>query len=146
MHVEIVMNNSVNATTGMAPNELLYGTTVWLFPTIQAKSTSVPAVADYIERIQESIAIARDNHAIAKTKQTTYANKHRRKEPSYKIGDQVYLHTHNLRLLIKQRGRSAKFYPHYIGPFSILKAKPKTSTYKLQLPPQYKIHPTFHAR
>ena len=103
-------------------------------------------MADYIERIQESIAIARDNHAIAKTKQTTYANKHRRKEPSYKIGDQVYLDTYNLRLLIKQRGRSAKFYPRYIGPFSILKAKPKTSTYKLQLPPQYKIHPTFHAR
>ena len=146
MHVEIVMNNSVNATTGKAPNELLYGTTVRLFPTVNPNSTNVPAVADYIERIQESIAIARDNHTVAKTRQTTNANKHRREEPEYKVGDQVYLNTKNLRLLIKQKGRSAKFYPRYVGPFPIIKAKPETSTYKLRLPQEYRIHPTFHAR
>ncbi len=146
MHVEIVMNNSVNATTGKAPNEMLYGTTVRLFPTINSNSVNVPAVAEYIEEIQESIAIARDNQAIAKTKQTTNANKHRREEPQYKVGEQVYLNSKNLRLLIKQKGRSAKFYPRYVGPFPIIKAKPETSTYKLRLPREYKIHPTFHAR
>ena len=146
MHVEIIMNNSVNTTTGKAPNELLYGTTVRLFPTIQSQSTIAPAVADYIENIQESIAIARDNHTIAKTKQTTNANKHRREEPPYKVGDQVYLDTRNLRLSVKQKGRSAKFYPRYTGPFPIVKAKPETSTYKLKLPSEYKIHPTFHAK
>jgi hypothetical protein len=31
-HVESVFNNSVNALTGFAPNELVYGTTVSLFP------------------------------------------------------------------------------------------------------------------
>ena len=146
MHVEIVMNNSVNATTGKALNELLYGTTIRLFPTIQAKSTSVPAVTNYIEQIQESIAIAKDNHVAAKTTQTTHANKHRREGPAYKVGDQVYLNTRNLRLLIKQKGRSAKFYPRYVGPFPIIEAKPETSTYTLRLPPEYKIHPTIHAK
>ena len=146
MHVEIVMNNSVNTTTGKAPNELLYGTTVRLFPAINPSSTNVPAVANYIEKVQESIAIARDNHTVAKTKQTTNANKHRREEPDYKVGDQVYLNTKNLRLLIKRKGRSAKFYPRYVGPFPIIKAKPETSTYKLRLPREYKIHPTFHAK
>jgi hypothetical protein len=58
MHVEIVMNNSMSATTGKAPNELLYGTTVRLFPVIKASSVNVPAVADDIKNIQESIAIA----------------------------------------------------------------------------------------
>jgi len=136
----------VNTTTGKAPNELLYGTTVRLFPAINPSSTNVPAVANYIEKVQESIAIARDNHTVAKTKQTTNANKHRREEPDYKVGDQVYLNTKNLRLLIKRKGRSAKFYPRYVGPFPIIKAKPETSTYKLRLPREYKIHPTFHAR
>ena len=101
MHVEIVMNNSINAITGKAPNELLYGTTVRLFPAINPRSTNVPAVADYIAAIQESIAIARDDYTVAKTKQMTNANKHRREEPEYKVGDQVYLNTKNLWLLIK---------------------------------------------
>src|SRR5579862_5806629 len=144
--MKIVMNNSVNATTGKAPNELLYGTMVQLFPTINSSSVNVPAVAEYIEEIQDSIAIARDNHAIAKTKQTTNANKHRREEPQYKVEDQVYLNSKNLRLLIKQKGRSVKFYPRYVGLFPIIEAKPEASTYKLQLPQEYKIHPTFHVR
>lgn len=34
MHVELAMNNSVNATTRQAPTELLYGTSIRLFPLI----------------------------------------------------------------------------------------------------------------
>jgi Reverse transcriptase (RNA-dependent DNA polymerase)/RNase H-like domain found in reverse transcriptase/Integrase zinc binding domain/Chromo (CHRromatin Organisation MOdifier) domain/Integrase core domain len=147
IHVETAMNNSVNATTKMSPTELLYGSPIRLFPTAKTTSKSdVPAVTDYIERIQDSIAIARDRHLDAKTNQTTQANKHRRKDPGYKVGDFVYLDTKNLRLRIKQKGRSAKFYPRYVGPFKVIKSKPATSTYKLELPPQYKIHPTFHSK
>jgi hypothetical protein len=58
----------------------------------------------------------------------------------------VFLDTKNLRHQIKRKGRSAKFIARYIGPFPITKAKLETSTYTLQLPPEYKIHPTFHAR
>jgi len=48
---------------------------------------------------------------------------------------------------IKRKGRSAKFYPRFAGPFDIIDAKPETSTYKLQLPSEYSImHPTFHAK
>ena len=141
------MNNSVNATTGKTPTELLHGASIRLFPTAIDKTTvTIPSVADYLERIENSIAIAKDGHVVAKTRQTTQANRHRREEPDYKIGDLVYLDTKELRLLIKQRGRSAKFYPRYVGPFKIIKITPETSTYKLELPSQYKIHPTFHAK
>ena len=45
------------------------------------------------------------------------------------------------------QGRSAKFYLRFAGPFGIIDAKPETSTYKLQLPPEYSTtHPTFHAK
>jgi hypothetical protein len=40
----------------------------------------VPAVTDYIQKIQDNIAITRDR----KTKQTTYVNKQRRPEPNFK--------------------------------------------------------------
>jgi hypothetical protein len=143
--VEMCMNNSKNATTGKAPTELLFGTPIRLTPPVRTSNT-VPAVTDFLERIRESTAIARDNHVVAKTHQTTYANKERRPEPDYKVGDQVFLNTKNLRLRIKQKGRSAKFIARFIGPFPITKAKRKTSTYTLELPPEYKIHPTFHAK
>ena len=149
IHVEAAMNNSVNATTGKSPTELVFGTTLRLFPSPRdlAKPTQdVPAVSDYIQQIHDNIAMARDRHAEAKTKQTTYANKKRRPEPDYKVGDKAYLETKDLRLRIKQKGRSAKFYPRYVGPFEITKAEPKTSNHTLKLPEEYQIHPKVHAR
>ena len=90
--------------------------------------------------------MARDHHAEAKTKQTTYANQHRRPEPDYKVGEKAYLETKDLHLHIKQKGRSAKFYSRYVGPFEISKAQPDTSNYTLKLPDEYQIHPKVHAR
>ena len=149
IHVEAAMNNSVNATTGKTPTELVFGTPLRLFPSprdLAEPSVDIPAVTDYIQRIQDNISFARDRHAEAKTKQTTYANQKRRAEPDYKVGDKVYLETKNLRLRIKKKGRSAKFYPRYVGPFAIAKTEPATSNYTLELPPEYHIHPKVHAR
>ena len=137
IYVEAAMSNSVNATTGLSPNEVVYGSPLRLFPSprdLAKPLQDVPSVTDYIRRIQDNIALARDRHAKAKMKQTTYANWKRRPEPEYKVGDKVYLETKDLRLRIKQSGRSAKFYPHYVGPFEIIKSQPKTSNYTLKLP------------
>jgi hypothetical protein len=68
------MNNSINATTRKSPTEMVFGTTFCWFanPFDLAKPTQdVPAISDYIQRIQDNVAIARDRHAEAKTKQTT---------------------------------------------------------------------------
>jgi hypothetical protein len=149
IHIEAAMNNSVNATAGKTPTEMVYGAPLRLFPSARdlAKPTQdVPAVSDYIQRIQDYVAIARDRHAEAKTKQTTYSNKKRRPEPNYNVGDKAYLETKDLRLRVKQKGRSAKFYTRYVGPFEISKAEPKTSNYTLILPEEYQIHPKVHAR
>ena len=56
------------------------------------------------------------------------------------------METKDLRLRIKQKGRSAKFYSRYVGPFEITKSEPKTSNYTLKLPNEYQIHPKIHAR
>src|SRR5437762_13783461 len=77
IHVETAMNNSVNATTGKTPTELVYGTPLRLFPApneLAKPDLDVPAVSDYIQRIQDNISLARDRHAEAKAKQTTYSN------------------------------------------------------------------------
>jgi hypothetical protein len=146
IHVETAMNNSINATTGMTPTQLLYGAPIHLFPHPTNPQSDFPAVSDFVERINESIAIAQDRHVVAKTRQATQSNKHRRAEPAYEVGDSVYLSTKNLRVKVKRQGKCAKFLDRYVGPFPIIKAQPDTSSYKLELPPNYKIHPTFHAR
>jgi len=105
IHVEAAMNNSVNATTRKTPTEMVYGTTLRLFPSprdLAKPDHDVPAATDYIQRIQDYIAIARDRHAEAKTKQTTYANKKRSPEPDYKVGEKVYLETKDLHLRITE--------------------------------------------
>ena len=151
VHVETAINNSVNATTDYTPTEMVYGSSVRLFPSFHevTPDTPVPAVTELLEQISESIAIARDNHLAAKTVQTRNVNRKRRQEPKWKVGDMVMLSSHIIRKRLKQKGRSAKFYPRYIGPFKILKAEPETSNYQLELLPKVdfeSIHSNFHAK
>ena len=146
IYVEVAMNNSVNATTGKSPMELLYGTYVRLVPHPVDTSSMVPATTDFFDRINESIRITQDHHLIAKTHQATQANRHGRPEPKYKTGDLGYLNTANLRLKVKQQGSTASFLPRFIGPFPIIEAKPETAIYKLDLSAMYQIHSAFHAK
>ena len=152
IHVETAMNNSVNATTELTPTELLYGTPVRLFPALdrtEVNKTGLPAVSNYVDKISQSISIAKDNHLVAKTVQTRNANKSRRPDPLYNVGDLVMLDSANIRRRIKKNGRTAKFYPRFLGPFKIIKAEPDTSDYKLELLPKVdfeSIHPNFHAK
>lgn len=57
----------------------------------------------------------------------------------------MYLSTKNLKIA---KSRARKLCPKYIGPYRVLEAYPKTSTYTLQLPTALqtrRINPTFHA-
>ena len=62
------------------------------------------------------------------------------------MGDKVMLDTKNIRRRLKMKGKSAKFYVRFLGPFRIVKANPDTSNYELDLPLEYQIHPNFHAK
>src|SRR5881394_2237364 len=75
---------------------------------------------DYVDRIMESISIAKDNHITTKTVQTRNANRSRRPEPIYKVGDMVMLDSTNIRRRIMKNGRSAKLFPRFLGPFKII--------------------------
>src|SRR5579859_4357705 len=127
IHVETQMNNSVNATTNFSPTELVFGSRLCLFPTfreedIDTSATTVPAVTEHLDRIIESIAIARDNHLTAKTLQTKHANKSRRADPQHAVGEMVMLDSRNLCRRIKGTGKSAKLFPRFLGPFKVIEA------------------------
>src|SRR5437667_4951543 len=112
IHVETAMNNSINATTELAPIELLYGSPIRLFPTLDETDINdirLPDVRNYIDRIMESISIAKDNHVTAKTIQTRNANRSRRPDPIYKVGDMAMLDSRNISRRTKKKACAAKF-------------------------------------
>ena len=57
------------------------------------------------------------------------------------MGDEVLLATKNLPVQVAAGG-SRKLGPLYCGPFTVLEKL--TSAYRLDLPPQMRVHPVFH--
>jgi hypothetical protein len=58
----------------------------------------------------------------------------------FQLGDEVWLNIKNFRLL---EGLSHKFMGPYAGPFKVLEKK-LFDIYKLELPENLRVHPTFH--
>jgi hypothetical protein len=58
----------------------------------------------------------------------------------FQEGDEVWLNIKNFWL---PKGLSHKFLGPYAGPFKVLEKK-LSDTYKLELPKNLKVHPTFH--
>ncbi|KAK3549142.1 hypothetical protein QTP70_033347 [Hemibagrus guttatus] len=101
--------------------------------------SNVPAV-DYWFRESERVWDSTHHQlqrALCRRRRT--ADLRRAEAPVYQTGQKVWLSTRDIRLHQPCR----KLGPRFIGPFIILK-QINLVTYKLQLPPEYCIHPTFH--
>ncbi|KAK3570512.1 hypothetical protein QTP86_020088 [Hemibagrus guttatus] len=72
-------------------------------------------------------------------RQRIQADRHRRPQPRFEVGQWVWLLTQNLRLKLPCR----KLSPHFIDPFPIVR-QVNPFTYRLELPPSYHTSPTFH--
>ena len=144
--VEFAINSAENKSTGHAPFELNYG----YLPTLRGLIDRVPAafkpgVRHYAEKAQSYLLEAHDAIIAARVNQTYHANRRRRREPTYNIGDRVWLSTE---FLAMPKGRVRKLMPKYIGPFAITRVDERTSNYQLELPGEMKsrhIRNWFHA-
>ncbi len=118
--------NSLCQNTGYQPP---------LFPWM-GEPSEVPAVAYWFwasERVWDSAHIHLQR---AVRRHKTFEDARRAPTSLYQPGDRVWLSTHDLWLRLPCRKLSTR----YIGPFKIT----RQITYHLQLPPRYRIHPTFH--
>ncbi|KAI2659363.1 Transposon Tf2-8 polyprotein [Labeo rohita] len=135
---EYAQNSLRLDSTGLTPFQCVLGYQPPLFPWTEEPS-NVPAV-DYWFRESERVWDSAHHHlqrAICRNKR--FADARRRTAPRYQPGDSVWLSTRDLRLRLPCR----KLSPRYIGPFKILRQL-NDVTFQLQLPPRYRIHPTFH--
>jgi hypothetical protein len=139
---EFAINSTVSSSTQFTPFELNYG---WLpHLTFSNALSNYAGVNNFIENAMNNIMAAHDAMIASRVFHTHQANKSRRPESVIKVGDLVYLSTRDLNL---PKGRARKLAPKFIGPYKVLSAEPRTSSYVLDLPPELvnrRIHPKFH--
>lgn len=150
--VRFAIMNTKNASTGFAPFQLRFGRSPRVLPPQLGRAAANSEVVSevdlamrLIEGIEADVMEAKDNLVNAKLAQAAQANKHRRDEVVYHVGDKVYLSTANRRkeYMHAGDGRVSKFMPRFDGPYKVVKSHPETSTYTLDLP-NSAVHPTFH--
>jgi hypothetical protein len=129
---EFAINSLHNKSTGFAPFKVNYG----YLPTLQGLLDTIPddvkpSIRAYADKAREHLCQAHDSIIASRVFQTYYANRSRQEEPPLQAGDKVWLSTENLAM---PKGRAKKLWPLFIGPFTILQALPKQSSYQLDLP------------
>jgi hypothetical protein len=128
----LVHNNSANATTGLAPNQLLIGQEPPPTPA-QGEGSDNPLVEHRVRKLIKRQMMA--TQALNRV-----AQKHTPDGPCWTKGQKVWLNARNLMLPYG----SIKLAPRRHGPF-IIEEVQSPVVYRLRLPPQWNIHPVFHA-
>ncbi|KAH7427492.1 hypothetical protein KP509_10G046600 [Ceratopteris richardii] len=135
---EFAYNNSVHASTKQTPFFANYGQ----HPRMDIQLSNHvknPAARDKAQYLMDIHKELKEEIQKAQEQYKYYGDQHRVQNPSYQIGDKVWLLRNNL-----QTSRPcAKLDHQRFGPFTIL-AKINPVTFKLQLPSTMRIHPVFH--
>ena len=140
--VEFAYNNSWHASIKAAPFELLYGRKCRAPICWDEVGERLIEGPELIEITNEKVTVAREKLKEARSRQKSYADKHRR-DLEFNVGDRVFLKVSPSRG-IKRFGIKGKLSPRFIGPFEILERIGEVS-YRLALPPQLShIHDVFH--
>ncbi|KAL0172725.1 hypothetical protein M9458_033036, partial [Cirrhinus mrigala] len=135
---EYAQNSLTHSSTGLIPFQCVLGFQPPMFPW-SGEPSSVPAVDDWIKRSERVWDSAHVRLQRAVRNQEIQANRRRLPHPPYQPGQRVWLSTRDIKLRLPSR----KLSPRYVGPFKILK-RINEVTYQLELPPNYRISPSFH--
>ena len=141
---EFVYNNAKNVSTGMSPFYANYGYHPRHTIRIQQPAGNTNPSADtFIQRLEE---IHEELRVHLESAQQTYKDNHDKRvkaPPPFKPGDLVWLNRTN----VKTSRPSQKLDVRLLGPFKVLKAVGESKlAFRLELPPQMRIHPVFHVR
>ena len=135
---QLAINNSASDTTKLSPFFANFGKDPNLFGTTLPNPNSERALRNASD-ITQSHKVARDNITLSQSRLMTSRHKASKKGPQLKKGDKVYLFTKNM----KTKRPTKKLDHVKVGPFLIAEQRGPVN-YRLELPPDAKIHPVFH--
>lgn len=139
---EFVYNNASHASTKVSPFFANYGYNPRATLKIALPADSVnPSAEEFANRMRTVHTTLRGQLKAAQATYKENFDKRAKAPPPFVVGDQVWL----IRRNIKTVRPSQKLDVKKMGPFKILKIVGESQlAFKLELPPQMRIHPVFH--
>ena len=138
-YLEFAYTASVNAVTGYTPFYLMYGEQPCVSTTMLQPLSS--SVGIFPRTVWRALRIARERIQIQLNRHKERIDK-RRRHIEFEEGDPVYICTQNLSDT-QMPSLPRKLWPKFVGPFVIVN-KISSKLYRLQLPPEFKVHPVFN--
>ncbi|KAL0173541.1 hypothetical protein M9458_029509, partial [Cirrhinus mrigala] len=135
---EYAQNSIRKPATGLTPFQCVLGFQPPLFPW-SGDPSDLPTVNTWMQRSEATWNAAHTHLQVAIRRQKRFADLHRRPGLEFAPGSWVWLSTRDLRLRLPCR----KLSPRYVGPFKVIRQVTPVS-YRLALPSEYRISPTFH--
>jgi len=138
---EFTYNNKVHTATKISLFKANYGQDPKMgFK--RRKKGKYEAVEKFIERMRKIQEEAKTTLGKAQEKMKKFANRKKREEEEYRVGDLVLLSTKDLKWQMKGR-RSEKLTKCFVGPYKV-KGIISSNAIELELPKSIKIHPVFN--
>jgi hypothetical protein len=140
---EFVYNNAQNASTGVSPFYANYGYHPRSSPRLVVTEEVInPRAEELAAKIRKIHTQLRSQLESAQADYKEKYDRHVKEHPPFAVGDKVWL----MRKYIKTNRPSQKLDVKRLGPFKILEIVGESKVaFKLELPPQMRIHPVFHA-
>lgn len=139
---EFWYNTNYHTTLKMSPYEVLYGQKPPMHTPYLVGTSNVAAVDRCLAHRQQILKSVREQLLRAQNRMKQIADG-KRTEKEFLVGDMVFLKLHPFRQRSLQQTRTHKLSPRYAGPFRISE-KVGPAAYRLQLPPEAKIHDIIH--
>lgn len=141
--VEFIHNNSTNATTGVSPNEVIFGHKLWdPLEALAETALSVPSAQSDLETRNAMRLEVADAIQFAQAKSAVYYDRGH-EVPQFVVGESAYI---NVKRKVGQPGyrvagvQSRSLGPQRIGPYRIVR-KIGRLAFELELPATLRIHP-----
>ena len=139
---EFWFNTNFHTSTKLTPFKALFGYPPPKLLDYIPSTTKVDSVDVKMRPRQQLLALLKQNLVAAQERMKVNADKHKI-ERKFAVGDWVYLKLLPYKQKSMKEKHLGKLAPRYYGPFQVLHRVGKVS-YRLDLPPNSRIHPTFH--
>jgi len=135
---EFIYNNKIHTATKISPFKVNYGQDLRMGFEGRRKG-KYEAAGKFVERMKKIQEEAKAVLGKAQKEMKKFANRRRREEEEYRVGDLVLLSTKDLKWQMKGR-RLEKLTEHFVGPYKV-KGIVSSNTIELELPKSIRIYP-----